>query len=354
MYKYVRMLRACVCVHACVRECVCVCVLWLKLLPVVTSMFLAEIFMCNPPVSFALPLVLLLYNSRAAVNTGNKNGLIHNPYDNLFYQAPSSEPRVQVFDLSTGYGSGINVCSPFGYTGDDKFGGIGALSSFLYMPPFDELVDHLVVYDISTGDISGISTSSIYTGDSKWYGFANVGSIFVSPPFRADALLVFDATTYEVSGISTSSVSTTQGWAGIAVHNSLFVAAPYNSESILVYNLATGQVSGVDVSAHYGSTSEHRWWGVANRENVFMFAPCAAPALLEFNSVTFAVSSYDTTGIADNNNKWRGIAPVGTTDWFTCNIPSVGEKLQGGVCCGTVDGFKKQFQGVQPRKHKKT
>ncbi|CAE8629201.1 unnamed protein product [Polarella glacialis] len=189
-------------------------------------------------------------------------------------------------------------------TGNSKWSGIAVLGGKVYAAPY--FADQLLIYDTGTGQMSGVSTTA--AGNSKWLGIAVLGDKLYAAPYGADKLLIYDAGTGQVSGVSTTAVATGSGkWSGICALGDKVYAAPSWADQLLIYDTGTGQVSGVSTTAV--ATGRYKWSGIAVFEGKLYAPPHTADQLLIYDTGTGQVSGVSTTAVATGNNyKWSGIA----------------------------------------------
>ncbi|CAE8618219.1 unnamed protein product [Polarella glacialis] len=79
-----------------------------------------------------------------------------------------------------------------------KWSGIAALGNKLYAAPHSS--NHLLIYDIGTGKVSGVSTTAVETGRYlKWSGIVALGDKVYAAPYGADHLLIYASSTEHCS-----------------------------------------------------------------------------------------------------------------------------------------------------------
>jgi len=184
-------------------------------------------------------------------------------YEGKIYCAPCMADQLLVYDTEALSLSGVPTSSlTDAYA---TWNGIAAWDRKIYAAPFD--ADVLLVYDLASKNISGVPTSSVCTGTGKWMGLiAHDGKLYSAPIDMegfsdCNQLLIYDITSDKVSGVSTASISTGPWkWHGMALLNSKVYAVPAGATAILIYDTETGEVSGA--STEHIDKGLHKWAGL--------------------------------------------------------------------------------------------
>ncbi|CAE8645156.1 unnamed protein product [Polarella glacialis] len=243
--------------------------------------------------------------STTAVATGYDKWSGIAVFEGKVYAAPYYADKLLIYDIGTGQASGVSIPTDLA-TGGAKWHGIAVFEGKLYAAP--DMADQLLIYDAGTGQVSGVSTTAVATGNYKWRGIAVFDGKVYAAPHWADKLLIYDTGTGQVSGVSIPTAVATGDakWQGIAVLEGKLYAAPHWADQLLIYDAGTGQVSGVSTTAV--ATGNYKWSGIAVFEGKLYAAPYWADQLLIYDAGTGQVSGVSTTAVATGNYKWSGIA----------------------------------------------
>jgi len=115
-----------------------------------------------------------------------------------------------------------------------------------------------LVFDPSTGEVTGVSTAKIAGGQGKWVHAVVCNGKIYGIPSQADMILVFDPATNEVSGHAIDHLA--QGnskWESATVIDGKIYAAPYDAENILIFDPA--KMESVGVSTRRLCREEDKW-----------------------------------------------------------------------------------------------
>ena len=109
----------------------------------------------------------------------------------------------------------------------------GPGSPQLVAAPFS--ADKLLVVDVATGKVCGVSTENVTSGIWKWFGMTAVGGKAFVAPYDSHKLLIVDVVTEDVYGVSVEAVAFGVGKSiGITAALGMLVAAPFQQGKLLV------------------------------------------------------------------------------------------------------------------------
>eukprot|EP00930_Biecheleria_cincta_P079713 TRINITY_DN67623_c0_g1_i1.p1 TRINITY_DN67623_c0_g1~~TRINITY_DN67623_c0_g1_i1.p1 ORF type:complete len:169 (-),score=22.14 TRINITY_DN67623_c0_g1_i1:52-558(-) len=107
--------------------------------------------------------------------------------------------------------------------------------------------ESILVFDITTQQLSSISTRHLGQGREKWQGFAAVGDKLYAPPLQHTDALVFDTLTGQVSTMELKP-RVAGGWWGLSnIDSRLFAAPALRGFGILAFHPDTGEANNIDV-----------------------------------------------------------------------------------------------------------
>jgi hypothetical protein len=258
------------------------------------------------------------------------------PYKDKIYASPGCTDQILIYDTVTKQASGVNTRKADGLPmlgGEPSpipWLGMTECNGKLYAAPAES--DNLLVYDLETGEVTGVDTSSVCTNTRtvglKFMGMACwEGKVYAAPVEAnadksgktggtCDELLIYDTVKGEVSSISTKELTREDGmggwkWHGMTVLNGVIYAVPANAENILIYDTKTGKLSGAS-TRHLGGARTHMWAGMTTDGHKIYGGPQRNHQILVYDPETQEVSGLDVHGVEGNihedNAAWNGIA----------------------------------------------
>ena len=175
----------------------------------------------------------------------------------------------------------------------------------------------MLVYDFVKREVSGIDTRKIARGPLKWQSAVCLAGKIYGIPHHAEKLLVCDpklvpskatgggygGKVEAVTGVDTSHIATGKSkWLASVSLGGKVIGIPCNAEALLVYDPLTNMCTGIPTNYH--ATGPFKWLCGITLHGILYALPCHADCILIFDPSTQRLSHVDTSSIAVGPGKW--------------------------------------------------